>query len=231
MNALLNILKLECTLIHRHHVFTITAVSTALYVGTFYALPNTLRSYWLPAILFLEVLSLSVLLIAGLIFVERKQNTLAAYAVTPRSADTWITSKLLAFTLLPSSSGAILLALFANEFSLLALTFIILGALLYNEAGLLVALLFKDIRQYLLPICIVMGVSGISVYAYFGIYKTWLYWLLPSHSIMQGIACNLSSDTNCQNGLSLIVTTLWIAVFYISNRAVFNHFIFHQTGK
>ena len=175
----------ELRLMIRQKVIQVALGATLFQAAIIYFVPQDYRAIWLPAILFTEVITVGVLFVAGVIFLEKKQQSIIAFAVTPVPSWQWLAAKTIAFTLLCFGCGALLIASTLQLYQPLVLILaFLLSGLLYNQIGMAVALWSEDIRGFFMPLSVVMGASSVTVYAHLGLSDNWLFWLLPSHPAM-----------------------------------------------
>lgn len=200
----------ELRMLMRQQVVAVAAVASAVYLLAAYLLPAKHAVIWLPAILISEVVSMGVLFIAGMLFIEQKQRTAIACAVAPVSTPVWILSKVAAYTFLPAVSAQLLL-LFPSNYanSLWVSTGVVLTAALYTQLGFAMALWSGEVRVFILPLTVVMGLLGLSIYWFFGVSNSPLFWLIPSFPGMLMLASGSREIASSTLLLALIALLVW----------------------
>jgi len=203
----------EARLLLRQRVFAIAAAATVVYAIGIHLLPTRFHGLWLPAILMSEAVTMGVLFIAATLFVERQQGVILALAVSPLRIGTWMRVKLSIFTGLSVLAALVLLAVSpVVQLTPVRLVALALSALLYNQIGLALALWSQDIRSFLLPLSLLMGLLGLSIYGHLGVGDFPAYWLLPSYPAIRLLAV----DPPAWPVATLAVSALaaWNAVAY-----------------
>lgn len=179
----------ETRLLLRQRVFAIAAAATVVYAIGIHLLPVRFHGLWVPAILMSEAVTMGVLFIAATVFVERQQGVILALAVSPLETGIWMRVKLTIFTGLSVLAALLLLAVSpVVQLSPTRLAALALSALLYNQIGLALALWSHDIRSFLLPLSLLMGLLGLSIYGHLGVGDSLAYWLLPSYPAVRLLA-------------------------------------------
>jgi fluoroquinolone transport system permease protein len=149
--------------------------------------------FWLPGYMFSEVVPFAVLFIAVSLLLEKRQGTLLAFCVTPVATSVWIWAKVVSLSLVAFMAGLVL-ALFTPadiNWPLLIVTLLV-SAVLYNLVGLLVAMYFTSITSFFLPFALLFLVLGVSFYWHFGLIRSPVLWVLPTHPCM--VLLNASFD-------------------------------------
>jgi fluoroquinolone transport system permease protein len=225
------LLRHELRLLHRQKVLIVSAVAVLLYLLAVQLLPPALHPLWLPAILISEVVSIGVLFIAGTLFVEIRQQTTSAFAVSPVATHHWIGAKLAAFTLLAMlAAQALLLGASGFRNSLPVSAALLLSALLYNQFGFIIALWAQSVRSFFLPLSVVMGLLGVSIYAHFGFSDSPLFWLIPSYPALLLLASADSSASTVTLLAALFALLLWNLGAFVLCRRLYHARIARRVG-
>lgn len=213
MSAFTALARHEVRLLQRQRVFAVAGVATAVYAVAVHLLPGRYHALWVPAILMSEAVTMGVLFIAATLFVERQQGVVLALAVSPVRTGTWMRAKLVVFTALSTLAALVLLAASpAVDLSPLRLIAIVLSALLYNQIGLVLALWSEGIRSFLLPLSLLMGLLGLSIYGHLGLIESFAYWVLPSYPAIRLLAEDSPSWSIA--GTAVCVLLAWNVIAY-----------------
>ena len=84
--ANLNILKClvwEFRIQWRYYFWLTGFVITAVWLALFLALDESVQVRWMPVLILVDLSNIGILFIAGLLYLERRQGTLYAYAIMP----------------------------------------------------------------------------------------------------------------------------------------------------
>jgi fluoroquinolone transport system permease protein len=223
MKTFVALLRHEFILLARQNVIGISVATVIIYAGAVYLLPRSYHNAWLPALLMSEIVTMGVLFIAAMIFIELRQQTAQAFAVTPVSTGRWIMAKVVALTVL-STVAAQALLLVADGFpnNLLVTVAVILSALLYNQIGLVLAIWTGNIRDFFLPLSAVMGLLALSIYGHLGVADSPLFWLVPSYPAMVLIASGVNEVSIGVLGMALGLLLAWNLLAFWLCRHVFH---------
>ncbi|WP_313920662.1 hypothetical protein [Tahibacter sp.] len=226
------LLRHELLLLLRQNVIGIAVATVVIYAAALYFLPKIYHDTWVPALLMSEIVTMGVLFIAAVVFIEIRQQTVIAFAVTPVPTTTWILAKLTAFTLLSTGAAQALLILqgsFPN--GIVVTVAIVLSALLYNQIGFILAVLTGNIRDFFLPLSLVMGLLALSVYWHLGVADSPLFWIIPSYPAMVLLASGATPAPAATLALALLLLLLWNAATFWLCRHVFRTRICSRLGR
>lgn len=126
------------------------------------------NKFLLPLFLVMEPTMLGFMLVASLIYIEKSEGTIKAYAVTPGRIIEYLLSKSLVMVLL-GVIGALVMTLLvlgikANYLALVAL--IGVGAFLATSLGLIMTSFFRNLSESMIWILIVTLLLGIPLISY-----------------------------------------------------------------
>lgn len=144
----------------------------------------------LPVFAATEVIMFGFMIIAVMVFQEKKEGTLRAYRVTPGSAYEYIASKTLINILMAVAFGLILtVAVMGVNVSFIPLLAIfILGSTLITLLGLWVSTYFRDLESFIFVALGVMMIFGLPMASYFfPAFYLRFFDLIPSYTLMFGI--------------------------------------------
>lgn len=232
MNAFTALLRQEFLLLLRQNVIGIAVATVVIYSVGLYFLPQAYYHTWVPAILMSEIVTMGVLFIAAVLFMELRQQTAVAFAVTPVPTSIWILAKLAAFTLLCTVAAQLLLVLsggFPN--GVIVTLSVILSALLYNQIGFVLALWTGNIRDFFLPLSFIMGMLALSVYWHLGLADSALFWIIPSYPAMVLLASGVKPTPVGTQALALGLLLLWNAAAFQLCRHVFHTRVSARLGR
>jgi hypothetical protein len=179
----------------RERIYLFTVITTALFATAVALLPGNAPATVIAGILFLDPAVVGLGFAAGLVLLERSQNTPPALAVTPASPAAYVLAKLITFTAMTIAGG---LAIVAVAYwppsttlllrTMLALAFIgILGVL----GGLAMVATAHSLNHLIARAFPVSVVLYLPLLAHFGAIEGWLAWLLfglnPGHAMLRAL--------------------------------------------
>lgn len=218
MSAFLALLRNELLLLLRQNVLGVAVATVVVYSGGIYLLPPEQHHAWVPAILMSEIATMGVLFIGAVLFIEVRQQTALAFAVTPASTVTWISAKLATFTALSTIAAALVLVLTKSyPVSVLVGVAVVLSALLYNQVGFILSLWTENVRDFFLPLSVVMGLLGLSIYWHLGVADdSVLFWLLPSYPAMLLLGSGATGMPALSATVAVVCLLAWnLAAFWL----------------
>jgi len=232
VRAFAALLRHELLLLFRQNVIGIAAATVIIYAAALYLIPRDHHDMWVPALLMSEIVTMGVLFIAAVLFIEMRQQTAIAFAVTPVPTATWILAKLAAFTILSTGAAQALLILSSSipNGALVTLT-VVLTALLYNQIGFVLALWTGSIRDFFLPLSVVMGLLALSIYWHLGAADSPLFWIIPSYPAMILLASSVSAIPAGTLLLALALLLLWNAAAFWLCRHAFHTRVSARLGR
>jgi len=223
---LLSRLAWEFRLQRRYYFWTVGLVITLVWLSLLLFLSASARVLWLPVIIFADLSNIGLMFIAGMLYLERRQGTLYAVAITPVTPASWYLQKLFTLSLL-TTACAIVLVLFSslsvNWFFLLPA--IILTAALFTCCGFLLALPFDGIMNYFLAMALCLALLNIPLFAYFDVVDNPFMWLLPSHPALLALSGSFQDMPTMQFLLTISVLSLWVIALYLAGARQFRNYL------
>jgi hypothetical protein len=197
MNAalLLRLVVWDMCVQARERIYLFTLLTTAAFAATVALLPGDAPDTVITAILFLDPAVVGMGFVAGLVLLERAQNTLPALAVTPVSPADYVLAKLATFTALTIAGGLAIVAVAywppgAWLVLRMGLALAFTGAL--GVLGGLVLVATANSLNHLIaravPISILLY---LPFFAHFGAVEGWPAWVLfgadPGHAMLRAL--------------------------------------------
>ncbi|MCG8414530.1 MAG: hypothetical protein MI746_09975 [Pseudomonadales bacterium] len=216
----------EFRLQKRYYFWATALVITVVWLLLLSSLNDDLKSQWMPALIFADLSNIGLLFIAGCLYLERRQGTLYALAITPFRRSRWLVLKLISLSVL-TTLCALAIALFsgASVNWFLLVPAIIATALVFTLCGFLLALPFDDLLNYFLGMALTLTVLSLPLLDYFQVYPHWLYWLLPTQPVLQLLVGGFQPASAATISVSLLLCVVWIATLYFFAAKRFNRFV------
>lgn len=179
----------------RERIYLFTAVTTGVFAAAVALLPDNAPTTVITGILYLDPAVVGSGFVAGLVLLERSQNTPPALAVTPASPADYVISKLITFAVLTIAGGLaiVTLAYWPPSMGLLlrmglALAFTgVLGVL----GGLVMVATANSLNHLIARAFPVSVVLYLPFLAHFGAIEGWPAWLLfainPGHAMLRAL--------------------------------------------
>ncbi len=214
--SLLNRLAWEFRLQRRYYFWTVGLIVSVVWLSLLLFMNEAARERWLPVIIFADLSNIGLLFIAGMLYLERRQGTLFAMAVTPVSPGAWYLQKLVCLTVL-TTACAVALALFASLSAswVYLLPATILTAALFTCCGFLLALPFDGIMNYFLAMAVCLAVLNLPLFDYFGVIDSPFMWLLPTQPALLALGGSLQGMPAMQFVLTVSILLLWVVALYL----------------
>jgi fluoroquinolone transport system permease protein len=184
MSRFQTLLKLDLLLILKNRILATAAMITALYCGLLQALPEKNFSIVLTTLIFTDPVMLGFMFTGVMVLFEKSSNTLQAVSVTPVRAGEYLWSKAASLTMVALAASLIMaLAGVGINFHLFYLTTaVVLTSLLFVFIGIVGVSYVKTFNQYFIIIPLFMIPGFLPFLGYFGIYDSWLWYLIPTQA-------------------------------------------------
>lgn len=223
---LLTQLAWEFRLQKRYYFFATALVISAVWLVLLFSLSDAVKSRWMPVLIFADLSNIGLLFIAGCLFLERRQGTLYALAITPVSRGHWLTLKLISLGCLTSACALVIVGLSGISVQWwLLVPAVMVTAVLFTLCGFLVALPFDDILNYFLLMALSMIVLSLPLFEYFDVYSHWMFWLLPTQPLMQLLTNAFQPAAATATTISVLLAIAWIAVLFVIAQRQFGRFV------
>jgi fluoroquinolone transport system permease protein len=179
----------------RERIYLFTAVTTGVFAVAVALLPNNAPTTVITGILYLDPAVVGAGFVAGLVLLERSQNTPPALTVTPASPADYVISKLITFAALTIAGGLAIVAVAYWPPSTglllrmgLALAFTgVLGVL----GGLVMVATANSLNHLIARAFPVSVVLYLPFLVHFGAIEGWPAWLLfginPGHAMLRAL--------------------------------------------
>jgi fluoroquinolone transport system permease protein len=197
-----------------------------IYVAALRQVPGNLSRTITTIVIFLDPSILGFYFISGLILLEIKQQTLQSLFITPLSVSEYLIAKALSLTVLALlSSILITVSIIGLDFNItLFCSTVILTSILFVFVGIAVVVRVKDINHYLILSPLPLIFIILPLLDYLDIFKTKLYYLLPSHPIIK-LLSNSIENSNQNVIYNFIPISIWVVISYFWAYNWFNKYI------
>ena len=182
MNRLLKCIIGDIFLQYKYGIYLIYSVITILYIIILNQIPDHLTNTIIPFILLTDPSLLGIFFIGGLVLFEKGEGTLEYLVVSPLSIKEYLLSKMISLTIISViASGTIVVFSYKHNLNKITLILgIVLTSLLFVLIGFIAVVRFNTVNKYLLASIIYMTVLFSPFIDYFGLYKSWVFYLIPT---------------------------------------------------
>jgi fluoroquinolone transport system permease protein len=232
MKGLLALLRWDLAMQYRYGFWVAGLVVTVMWVALLQPLSPAQRELWLPCLLYLDIGSLGLMFVAGVLFFERRQGVLDALVVTPLRTSTWLASKMLSLTLLATVVACALVVLTVGVH--VAWPWLVPGfalvAALYTLLGFLMASRFGSVSSFLVALSIAGIPFALPLADYFGVWRHPLLWLNPAQPTAVLIWRCFRPGSAAELAAALGLTLFWLAVAFRLGVYVFHRRVSWRRG-
>lgn len=207
----------------RYYFWIAAVIISVMWWGLFHLLSISF-SVFMPVIIYADVLNLGFLFIGGIIYLERRQGTIYATAVTPFSPAVWFCLKLVSLTMLCTVCASAIIALTGDSPNWLRIIpAVILSSMLFIMIGLLVVIPFDSVMNYFLCMALLMVLLNLPIFEYVDLFSHIGFYLLPSYAALLSISGSINEVPLAEYLMSLGLLCCWVFVFYfLSRKAIIN---------
>ncbi len=172
----------------------------ALWALLLSVLPDEAVALFLPFIIFFDLSIFGFYFMAGMLFLEKGEGVLHALVVTPLRTREYLISKALSLALLAVlvSVAVVLIGYGPGINWLLFIPAVALNSWLLVLVGFVLATRYDAVNEFLIPSIIYMIPSQLPALWYFGIWDSWLLYLVPTMPSMLLLAGSFAPIANWQ---------------------------------
>ena len=99
----------------RYYFWIVGLILTLVWFGLLSLMPSELSALWVPVLLFVDICTIGVFFVGGMLYLDRSQGTMEVIAVMPIATSTWILSRILSLSILCSVFGLIIIGVRAES--------------------------------------------------------------------------------------------------------------------
>lgn len=230
MNRLLQTMRLDIILQARNYYYHISLGLVLFLGGTLgYFFTAEQLTYALPVAYLFGLGGATYIFLAALVLFEKQERTLTGLVLTPLRPREYINAKLITLTILGlCESVGILLVSYGWGVNWLWLMVGLVGmGLVYCLLGLVVAVRYDTINEFLMPTLLINIVLQLPFVAVLGWWFTPLFYLLPTYPplLLLTAAFDPQAATVGQMVYGVVGTTAAITALYIWGQRSFQHHV------
>lgn len=232
MNNLKNMLKWEFILLYRYRIIHIAFLSIFLYVVTEQITPAEFiaKKDMLPILLFFDPAIIGIMFVGALVLFEKAENTLQSLVVTPMKVWEYLSSKIIALTVLSIISAVIFVILVTHRFDFnyfYLFVGIILTSVFLILVGFLIIARLKTLNEYLLMMMLAfLGLTLPPLIHLTHIYENAIFYLWPTQAsfiLLNGVFTGIQT---WEAVYGILYLSIWIVICYIiAHKAFYKHIV------
>lgn len=234
MTRLTSLARLDVRLQHRHGFYYAAAFITLVWIVLLRQLPTEALPVAVPVIIFTDLSMVGYYFLAGTVFMEKEQRTLAALVVSPMRFGDYLAAKLATLTALAVViSLVITVATYGFGFNALLLTVgTVLAALMLLLVGFISAAPFDSISTYLMPSQLYLLPLALPLIDYFGWWQSPLFSLIPTQGSLLLLRGAFEPIAAGQVLYAVAYQVLWIGgLAWMARRAFRRHMVAKMGGS
>jgi len=183
---LLNSIKWDLKLIVKYNILTIALIITSIYCIILYFSNVNGYEKLITILIFSDPVMYGYLFVAVMILFEKDTNTLQAIAVTPITTRHFFISKTISFTILALFCSSLIVFFSKPEhFNFISFFLaVVLSSSLFVFIGIGSVCLVKNFNQFILVIPIILAPIILPFIDFFGLYKSYFFYLIPSQACL-----------------------------------------------
>jgi fluoroquinolone transport system permease protein len=232
MSRLLSTLNWDLRIQFRQGFYYAALFVILLWVLLLSQLPDAVVALFLPYIIFFDLSVFGFYFMAGMLFLEKGEGVLEALVVTPLRRREYLISKALSLTLLAVVvSAVVVLLVYGLAINwLLFVPGVALNSWLLVLFGFVLAARYDAVNEFLIPSVLYVAPSQLPALWYFGIWESWLLYLVPTMPAMLLIAGSFEPIAPWQILYALIyLSAACVGVTIWAERA-FDRFVVRSEG-
>jgi fluoroquinolone transport system permease protein len=212
----------------RHGFYYAAAVLLLFNVAILTQLPQETVAWLLPPFLLVNLLINCFYFVGGLMLLEKAEGTLAVQIITPLRPAEYLLAKVLTLSILSLAENGVMVALVwgINGAMVWLLLGLIAAASLLTCAGLIVAVRYAGINEYLMPSLLYTTLLTAPLFPYAGAGPAWLWAWHPLHGAFTLLQAPFHPIPLWQLGLAVMSALVWITIMgWLCGRAFYEHIV------
>ena len=186
----------------------------------------------LPFILVQNIAMNTFYFLAGLVLLEKRENTLEGLIVTPLRQDEYLASKLItliALSILETTTVVVIIYGFGFNLFWWLIAVIFMGTF-FGLVGFIIVARYDSINSFLLPSVLITMFLTIPFVDYFGLWESWIIYLHPFQAQLLLLRAAFEPLATWKIIYAVLYGILWIAIVYVWSKRVFYRFVILKEG-
>ncbi len=232
MTRLLPTLLLDVKLQFRYGFFYVGAFLAVFWLLILRQFSGETLAIILPALLLESFLITTFYFIAGLFLLEKTEGVLEALVVTPLRTGEYLSSKLIALTVLALAEGFVVVtASYGFAFNVgLFVAGAVLLSFFYTLAGFFVIARYDSITDFLLPSGLYTIVFNLPWIDYFEIWPHWIWYLIPTQAPLLLMKAAFRPIESWQLIYGFVYSIVAVGLAYLWAQKAFHRFVVGREG-
>lgn len=234
MTRLASALRLELTLQVRQRFLHAAVFSGLIWLAVLLPMAQTLRPVAEPYVLLGDVSVIGFFFVAGTVFFEKQERTLAAVIATPLRFGEYLTAKLTLLVLI-SLVVAFAVATAGGGFGYHPMPLaagVLLATVVMLLVGFVTSLPFASISNWFLTASIPLAVLNLPILYYSGVWPHPMLYLLPTQGplLLLGAAFDQVRLASWQAGYALVYPAVCIAGLCWAAKTMFGRYVIAKSA-
>jgi fluoroquinolone transport system permease protein len=232
MNRLLSTIRWDVQLQLRYGFYYAGLFVVIVIIVLVSQLPTSSLDLLFPPFLIFNMVTTTFYFVAGLVLLEKRQQTLEGLVVTPLRQGEYLAAKVVSLTILVIMESGLIVG-FGYGLGLnwlWLLPGLVLMAAIYTLTGFAFVSRYESINEYLLPSVIPMIVLSLPLIDYFGWWESPIFYLIPTQGPLVMIQAAFQPVGAWEMGLAVLTSVGWVGVGYWWSRKTFERFITQRAG-
>ncbi|ASS71467.1 hypothetical protein RUL31_11395 [Bacillus atrophaeus] len=227
MKRLLNSMRLDATIQLRYGFLYAAFVSILVWVAVIHALPDTILTRFIPAVVFFDIAVVGFYFIAGLVIYEKGESTIYALIISPLRFWEYLSSKLITLTFLAIMLALALIGLsYGFQINILLM---ILGTTLMSLIALMVGFItvspFSSFSSYLIPSQLYAALLYLPLIDHIGLWSNPIFYLLPTQGALRLMVGAFEPMGLWEVVYALLYGAVWVIILGFLSKKAFNRYI------
>jgi fluoroquinolone transport system permease protein len=232
MNRFLVSLRWETLIQWRQGIYYAAGFITIMWIALLFQIPEAGIQPVLISVLFLDLAIFGYFFMAALYYLEKGDRVIEGLVVTPLRVGEYLAIKVTILTLISVVVGALVtLVVYGTAINWFwyVVAVVVMSAPI-SLTGFVIAARYTGINEFLVPSIFLLGVLQIPLLGYFGIWNSWLLYIIPS---MPGLLLLEATFTQISTGelaYALIYALFFTIGSYWWAKRVFENAIARKVG-
>jgi fluoroquinolone transport system permease protein len=194
--------------------------------------PADILNVLLPPFLIFNMIITTFFFMAGLVLLEKGQETLAGLVVTPLRQGEYLTAKVISLTILVLIESILIVGVgYGLDLNWLWLLLgLVLMAPTYTLLGFVFTSRYESINELIIPSMLPMLVLALPLIDYFGLWESPLFYLIPTQGPLTLITAAFQIVPVWDIPVAITASLLWLGISFLWSRQRFDRFIRQNAG-
>jgi fluoroquinolone transport system permease protein len=232
MNRFLVSLRWETLIQWRQGIYYAAGFITIMWIALLFQIPEAGIQPVLISVLFLDLAIFGYFFMAALYYLEKGDRVIEGLVVTPLKVGEYLAIKVTILTLISVVVGALVtLVVYGTAINWFwyVVAVVVMSAPI-SLTGFVIAARYTGINEFLVPSIFLLGVLQIPLLGYFGIWNSWLLYIIPSMPGLLLLQAAFAQISTGELAYALIYSLLFTVGSYWWAQRMFENAIARKVG-